>query len=92
MTAGPTTWDCDAYGAEGTAMGALCFFAPNLGERVCHTATDCTGRMNAERQRIFERINELAAGGDPAWTVLAQEITDPAQLLGGGGGSRHRRR
>lgn len=76
-------WDCTAYGAKGTAVGALCFFSEDLGGRVCGTATECADRMAGERVRLFDRIGELAAAGDPAGKVLAQEFSSPDELLGG---------
>lgn len=75
------TWDCEAYGAEGAAVDALCFFA-DLGERVCSTTAECHSLLASERRRIFGRIRMLAAG-DEAWAHLAGQFTSPEQLLGG---------
>lgn len=77
-----TDWDCDAYGPDQKAAGARCFFA-GRGNRLCCTQDECRTRMAAERERLFARIHELAADGDPTWTYLAGEITRPEQLLGG---------
>src|SRR5262249_46219190 len=47
--------------------------------------------MGAERQQIWQRINELAAAGDETAAYLAGVFTRPEQLLGGpdtGGGSK----
>lgn len=77
------TWDCEAYGPEGKDVGALCFFAPDLGDRRCKTEDECRTRMATERTRVFGRIHELAADGDPIGEYLAGEFTDPNQLLGG---------
>lgn len=41
--------------------------------------------MCGQRQRVFHRINELAAHGDDDAAYLAGEFTHPEQLLGGGG-------
>jgi hypothetical protein len=53
--------------------------------RACATATDCHDRLAAERQRVFRRINELAAAhpDDFTWVDLADAILRPEQLLGG---------
>jgi len=42
--------------------------------------------MTEERQRVFGRIHELAAAGDEVSAFLAEEFTDPEQLLGGSKG------
>lgn len=76
-------WDCEAYGPEGRGFDALCFFA-RPGERSCADPDQCHEKMTAERQRIFDRIMEQAAKGDPTAAYLAREFTDPSQLLGGG--------
>lgn len=76
------TWDCEAYGLDAADAGALCFFAPQ-GERVCEDLIECRGKMAAERRRVFERINDLAAAGDETAQYLAQEFSSPDQLLGG---------
>lgn len=78
----PATWDCEAYGPEGTAHGALCFAAGDLGERVCRSEGECAELMAGERRRVFGRINELAAA-DPDFAYLAEQFTSPDQLLGG---------
>ena len=77
-------WDCEAYGPELRAVGALCFFA-DPGTRNCATQDECRRSVAAARQVLFQRINELAAGDDPtgAYAYLEQEITSPGQLLGG---------
>lgn len=82
---GEADFDCDAYGPEGREVGALCFFAGGLGERVCISRAQCVQRMDAERRRLFTRIQKLAAAGDPVGLYLAGSFTDPGQLLGGGG-------
>ena len=84
MTYPDIEFDCDAYGPEGREAGALCFFAGELGKRVCPSLTMCRGRMDRERRRVFARIQELAAQGDPVGLDLAQAFTSPEQLLGGG--------
>lgn len=76
-------WDCEAYGPEGRRLRALCFFA-DAGHRVCESPEDCHEAMTLERQRVFRRINELAAGGSPDFEFLSDEVTTPAQLLDGG--------
>lgn len=79
------TWDCEAYGPEATAAGALCFRSSDLNKRVCGSPDECHEQMGSERQRLFQRIQELAAtdapGGDFAY--LAEVFTSPDQLLGG---------
>jgi hypothetical protein len=76
-------FDCEAYGPEGREHGALCFTA-GQGQRACPSREDCHRVMAAERQRVFGRIHEMAAEGDPAGVFLAGEFTDPGQILGGG--------
>lgn len=76
-------WDCEAYGPEGTEIGALCFFSPEKGKRECASVQICHLRMTVERQRVYGRIQEMAAEGDPVGEYLAGEITSPEQLLGG---------
>jgi hypothetical protein len=80
---GPGQWDCDAYGPEGTLAGALCFFAGGLGTRVCTSPEECREKMATERQRLWQRIQDRAARGDPDMVHLAAEFTGPEQLLGG---------
>ena len=83
MGASSSDWVCEAYGPEGVEVGAVCFFGPNPHGRDCTTEQQCRTRLTAERQRVFARINEMAAQGDPVGLDLAAEITHPEQLLGG---------
>ena len=83
MTAGDG-FDCEAYGPEGRALGALCFGAPQ-GERTCAGLADCQAVMAAGRRSVYRRIQGLAAAGDPVAEHLAGEFTSPDQLLGGSG-------
>lgn len=78
-----TAFDCTAYGPDGAIFGALCFFSGELGSRACADAAECRQRMAAERQRVFARIQELAADGDEVGIYLAGEFTSPEDLLGG---------
>lgn len=82
-----TGWDCEAYGPEVRRVGALCFIAGELHERVCSSPEECGANMAAERQRVFRRINELSAAGDPTAAYLEGEFTNPGQMLGGGEGT-----
>lgn len=75
-------FDCEAYGPEGREFGALCFTA-GPGERSCQSPGECHAVMDAERMRVFRRISEMAAAGDPVAAYLAGEFTSPDQLLGG---------
>ena len=77
------TWDCEAYGPEGREVGALCFVSPELGQRRCGSRAECELTVDSERHRVFGRIRDLAAAGDPTGVFLAQEFSSPAQLLGG---------
>jgi hypothetical protein len=78
-------WDCEAYGPEGSEAGALCFIAGELDQRACSSPGECHQAMASERQRVVDRINELAAEGDPTGVYLAGHFKEPGQLLGGGG-------
>lgn len=75
------SWDCVAYGADGTAVGALCFFSPELHERDCDSRQQCEQRMASERRRVFRLANEGAAAGDRSLEVVAEEFGTPDQLL-----------
>ncbi|MEV4122881.1 hypothetical protein [Micromonospora sp. NPDC049645] len=75
-------WECEAYGPGGVDVGALCFVAGDLGDRVCADAAECGARMAPERVRLFERLGELSAV-DPTYAAIADGITSPEQLLGG---------
>ncbi|WP_431935847.1 hypothetical protein [Micromonospora sp. RP3T] len=86
----PATWDCEAYGPEGTRIGALCFLAGELGERVCRSPGECAEQAGSERRRVFRRINELAAAGRADFVYLVEEFARPDQLLGGPGDGEQR--
>ena len=75
---------CDAYGPDGREVGALCFLAGKLNTRVCTSHAECAEAMTAERQRVFRRIQDGAARGEPDMAYLAGEFSSPEQLLGGG--------
>lgn len=77
------TWDCEAYGPDGAAVGALCFFAGERGERICPDADACRLILRVERERVFAVIQMRAALGEPDFVYLAGVFTDPEQLLGG---------
>lgn len=79
---GADGWDCEAYGPGGRDFGALCFVAGEAGARVCWSPLECHLTMAAERQRVWQLIQERAAG-DPDMAYLAGEFTEPEQLLGG---------
>lgn len=80
----PESWHCEAYGPEGAEIGARCFVAGELHERVCADRDVCHRTMVAQRQRVFRRMNELAASGSPWAADLAQEFASPERILGGG--------
>jgi hypothetical protein len=73
-------WDCEAYGPDLPKDLASCFFEK---VRHCDSLAECSARLESERQRMFQRINELAAAGDPDFAFLEGEFTNPEQLLGG---------
>jgi len=79
---GPPDFDCTAYGPEGREFGALCFTS-ELGQRACPSLAACHLVMTGERQRVFSRISEMAAGGDPVGVFLADEFPEPGQILNG---------
>lgn len=74
------TWPCEAYGQEAAAFGALCFIAGQH-QRVCASQEECHQVVHGEQQRVFQRIQELAANGAEWAADLAEEITLPEQLL-----------
>ena len=78
-----TTWYCEAYGPELVVVGALCFIA-EPGKRLCADADECHRVMTAQRQRVWQRVNELAAEGDAVGVDLAEAFPRPEQILGGG--------
>lgn len=82
MSEPDSDWPCEAYGPEGREHGALCFFA-EPGERACVSQAECARLMDAERRRLFRRIQERAAAGDPVAEYLAGEFPDPSRILGG---------
>lgn len=82
-------WFCEAYGPDAAGAGALCFVA-EAGTRLCPSAGACAEVMTAERQRVFDLIQQKAATGDPDFTYLAGEFTAPGQLLGGAAGGPQR--
>lgn len=75
-----TDWPCAAYGADGLAHGARCFRA-EPGERVCASRAECEAVLDAERKRVFRRINELAAAGDPDFENFDAAFASPGDLL-----------
>lgn len=84
MTEDPgNDWPCEAYGPKGRELGALCFVSGEPGKRACASRDECHRVMTAERERVFQRIQEGAAAGDPDMVYLAGEFTRPGQLLGG---------
>jgi hypothetical protein len=76
-------FDCEAYGPEGAAFGAVCFVSGQPGQRVCASADECARTMAAARKWLFRRISERAAQGDDVAAYLATEFVSPDQLLGG---------
>jgi hypothetical protein len=81
---GSEDWDCEAYGPDVREGGAVCFISGELGQRVCAHQAECHEVMTAERQRVFRRMSELAASGDPTMAYLEGEFSRPEQILGGG--------
>lgn len=82
---GGAEWDCEAYGPHvPAAIGPLCFLA--LVEP-CRSAGECSARLVPERERVFGRMRELAAGGPyaAAYQEALVGVDSPDQLLGGPG-------
>lgn len=75
----PRDWHCEAYGPEAAAVGVRCYFESARG--ACALPSECAHNMATERQRVFARINELAAAGDETGAYLSGEFTNPDQLL-----------
>jgi hypothetical protein len=78
-------WACEAYGDDGADVGARCFVSGALGVRSCESRQVCAGVMADERRRVYRRMQELAATGDPVMVDLAAEFTRPDQLLNADG-------
>jgi hypothetical protein len=76
-----TEWDCDAYGPEGTAVGALCFLA--LHGRLCASEERCRETMASMRLSVHVKLGELAREGDEIAEFLLAEFPTPDELLGG---------
>ena len=81
-------WHCEAYGPDMPAeIGARCFVAPQH-TRACATRDECGRTVAAQRQRMFHRMNELAAAGDQVGTYLADQVTSPDQIFNGDGAAK----
>lgn len=80
-------FDCEAYGPEIAHVGAVCFISGELGKRVCASPDACHESMTAQRQRVYSRISELAAQGNPDFEYLADAFGSPDQILGGRDGA-----
>jgi hypothetical protein len=76
-------FDCEAYGPEPRKAGAECFISGELHKRVCGSQNECRQVVDAERKRIFRRINELAAAEDQNMAYLAEVFSAPDQLFPG---------
>lgn len=83
MAATVGEWECEAYGDGAMAVGAWCFRSPAVGQRVCGDREACATFMHGERRRVFQRMQELAAQGEPTAVELVGLFTSPDQLLGG---------
>lgn len=81
------TWACEAYGQELMQLaGVKCFIGPdNARGRLCSSREECSQVLRRRRQTLFQRINEIAAGGDPVAEYLADRFTTPRQLLSSDG-------
>lgn len=77
-----TPWICPAYGPDGEEFGAVCFFG-SPGDRACPDSVTCGTSLEAERQRIWRRVNRLADEGDPDFIFLRETFGGPDELLGG---------
>jgi hypothetical protein len=79
------TWDCVAWGEKGREIGVLCFVGGEQGrQRRCPDLETCKAVMTGERQRVYARIQELAASGiDPFWEEFAEHFPSPDGLLYG---------
>lgn len=77
-------WPCRAYGDDPavTELGAWCFVA-ELFTRTCMDRLVCALEVNAAGQRIYRRISELAATGNPTSEYLAEIFTSPDVIFGG---------
>ncbi|MER5608266.1 hypothetical protein AB0F93_03415 [Micromonospora tulbaghiae] len=76
------SWDCPAYGPGGKGIGAICFVA-EPGHRACRTEQECGQALTRVRQRVYRRMNERAAAGDPTFAYLADQFGSPTEILGG---------
>lgn len=84
-SADASSWPCEAYGQELMDLGYKCFTGEDKGrKRRCASPEECSRVVQASRQQIYRRINELAASGDEAGRYLEGEFTSPDQLFSGG--------
>jgi hypothetical protein len=73
-------WACEAYGTDGLAVGALCFYAAQH-KRNCISYIVCATRLAAEREQLYARMVELAANGMSDYAEMLKDISGPEELL-----------
>lgn len=78
ITGPADAWACVAYGR---VPAFACFFS-EVG-RVCRSDQECETSIAAERQRVWRKIEEGAAAGDPYMVAMSKEITGPDDIFGG---------
>lgn len=79
-----TGFPCEAYSAEGDAVGARCFFSPAEGTRECDSAAQCHLVMTGARIELWNALCRRAGKGDETARYVLTAAGGYQQLLGGG--------
>ena len=75
-------WHCEAYGPELDEIrpehAPHCFW-----DEIdpCQVQVQCRVRMHFERERVYQRLVELAAAGDDTAKFLLDDVHGPEDLL-----------
>lgn len=81
-TLDPMTFECEAYGPNSGLTSEECFMGEGGLLFECQTSRQCAVRMGAERRRVWQAIQTLAATSD-FWAPIAREVCNPEMILGG---------
>lgn len=81
-TLDPMTFECEAYGPNSGLTSQECYMGEGGALFECQTDRQCAVRMGAERRRVWQAIQRLAAT-EEFWAPIAREVCHPEMLLGG---------